>query len=77
MFGIEHFTAIINPPQAAILACGAVKKAPVVNEDGNLAVGTRMKVTMTCDHRAIDGATGSEFLLDVKKLLENPLLLFV
>lgn len=77
MYGIEQFTAIINPPQSAILACGAVKKEPVVDADGRLAVGTRMKVTMSCDHRAIDGATGSEFLLEVKKLLENPLLLLV
>ena len=77
MYGIEHFTAIINPPQAAILACGAVKKEPVVNAHGELTVGTRMKVTMSCDHRAVDGATGSEFLIEVKKLLENPLLLLV
>jgi pyruvate dehydrogenase E2 component (dihydrolipoamide acetyltransferase) len=77
MYGIEHFTAIINPPQAAILACGAVKKQPVVNADGELAVGTRMKVTMSCDHRAVDGATGSEFLLEVKRLLESPVLLLV
>ncbi len=77
MYGIDHFTAIINPPQAAILACGAVQKEPVVNADGNLAVGTRMKVTMSCDHRAIDGATGAEFLIEVKKLLETPLLLLV
>ncbi|MGM0555082.1 MAG: pyruvate dehydrogenase complex dihydrolipoamide acetyltransferase [Myxococcota bacterium] len=76
MFGIDHFTAVINPPQAAILACGAVKEVPVV-EDGELAVGTRMKVTLSCDHRAVDGATGSEFLQVLVNLLENPLLLMV
>lgn len=77
MFGIEHFMAIINPPQAGILACGAVQKVPVVNADGELAVGTRMKVTLSCDHRAVDGATGAEFLTHVKRLLETPLLLMV
>lgn len=77
MFGIEHFMAIINPPQAGILACGAVKKVPVVNDDGELAVGTRMKVTLSCDHRAVDGAVGAEFLTHVKRLLETPLLLMV
>ncbi|AWV90465.1 pyruvate dehydrogenase complex dihydrolipoamide acetyltransferase [Bradymonas sediminis] len=77
MFGIDHFMAIINPPQAGILACGAVKKTPVVNDDGELEVGTRMKVTLSCDHRAVDGATGAEFLTHVKRLLETPLLLMV
>ncbi len=78
MLGIDHFTAIINPPQAGILACGAVKKVPVVDqESGELGVGTRMKVTLSCDHRAVDGATGAEFLNHVKRLLENPLLLLV
>jgi pyruvate dehydrogenase E2 component (dihydrolipoamide acetyltransferase) len=76
MFGIDHFMAIINPPQAGILACGAVKKTPVV-VDGELVVGTRMKVTLSCDHRAVDGAVGSQFLQKVQRLLENPLLLMV
>ncbi len=76
MFGIDHFMAVINPPQAGILACGAVKQVPVV-EDGELTVGTRMKVTLSCDHRAVDGAVGAEFLTHVKRLLENPLLLMV
>ena len=76
MFGIDHFMAIINPPQAGILACGAVKKTPVV-EDGELTVGTRMKVTLSCDHRAVDGAVGAQFLQRVQRLLENPLLLMV
>lgn len=77
MFGIEHFMAIINPPQAGILACGAVQKVPVVDEEGELSVGTRMKVTLSCDHRAVDGATGAQFLGHVRRLLENPLLLMV
>jgi pyruvate dehydrogenase E2 component (dihydrolipoamide acetyltransferase) len=76
MYGIDHFTAVINPPQSAILACGAVKQVPVV-EDGELTVGTRMKVTLSCDHRAVDGATGSEFLQVLVRLLENPLLMLV
>jgi pyruvate dehydrogenase E2 component (dihydrolipoamide acetyltransferase) len=76
MFGIDHFMAILNPPQAGILACGAVKQAPVV-QDGELVVGTRMKVTLSCDHRAVDGAVGSQFLQKVQHLLENPLLLMI
>lgn len=77
MYGIDHFSAVINPPEAAILACGAVKKEPVVGEGGELAVGTRMKVTLSVDHRAADGAVGSEFLLALKRLLENPMLMLV
>lgn len=76
MYGIDHFTAVINPPQAAILACGAVKDVPVV-EDGELTVGKRMKVTLSCDHRAVDGATGAEFLKVLVRFLEHPLLLMV
>lgn len=77
MYGIDHFQAVINPPESGILACGAVKKVPVVNEEGELVVGTRMKITLTCDHRAVDGAIGAEFLQYVKKRLENPILLMV
>lgn len=76
MYGIDHFQAVINPPESGILACGAVQKVPVV-EDGELTVGTRMKVTLTCDHRAVDGAIGAEFLRRVKKMLENPTLLLI
>lgn len=76
MFGIEHFCAIINPPEAGILACGAVEQVPVV-VDGELAVGTRMKITLSCDHRAVDGAVGAQFLQHVQRLLENPILLGV
>ena len=77
MFGIEEFTAIINPPQAGILACGAVAKVPVVDENGELSVGTRMKITLTCDHRAVDGAVGARFLQELVRLLENPILMLV
>ena len=71
MFGIQDFTAIINPPNACILAIGAVRSVPVV-EDGAVVAGTRMTLTLSCDHRAVDGATGARFLADVKGLLEQP-----
>jgi pyruvate dehydrogenase E2 component (dihydrolipoamide acetyltransferase) len=74
MFGIDHFTAIINPPEAAILAVGALENVAVVR-DGALVAGTRMKVTMTCDHRVIDGATGAAFLQTLRGYVENPALL--
>jgi pyruvate dehydrogenase E2 component (dihydrolipoamide acetyltransferase) len=76
MFQIDEFSAIINPPEAAILACGSVRETPVVVQ-GELKVGTRMKVTLSCDHRAVDGAVGAQFLLELRKLLENPILLLV
>lgn len=76
MFGIEEFTAIINPPDACILAVGAIRQEPgVVN--GEIKVVNRMKVTMSCDHRVVDGATGSKFLLSLKKILEEPLRLLI
>lgn len=77
MFGIEEFTAIINPPAACIMAVGALRKEAVVNDDGELAVGHRMTVTLSCDHRVVDGATGAEFLRDFKGVLENPLSLLL
>ena len=73
MFGIEEFTAIINPPDACILAVGAIKEIPVV-KDGQIVPGKRMKVTLSCDHRAVDGAVGSAFLQTLKEYLENPVL---
>ncbi len=76
MYGIEDFCAVINPPESAILACGAVQQVPIVR-DGQLAVGTVMKVTLSCDHRAVDGAVGAEFLQHLKQLLEHPVLLMV
>lgn len=74
MFGVDEFTAVINPPEAAILAVGAVAPKPVARE-GELVVRQMMRVTMSCDHRVIDGATGAKFLQTFKKILENPLLL--
>jgi pyruvate dehydrogenase E2 component (dihydrolipoamide acetyltransferase) len=71
MFGIERFIAVLNPPQAAILAVGATQEKPVV-VDGQVVVRERMELTLTCDHRAVDGATGAEFLRDVKTFLEEP-----
>ncbi len=74
MFGIDEFTAVINPPEAAILAVGASTPKPVVR-DGQVSVRQIMRVTMSCDHRVVDGATGAKFLQTLKKILENPLLL--
>lgn len=74
MMQIEHFTAIINPPNAAILAVGSMQQEPIV-ENGVLSVGWRMKVTMTCDHRVIDGALGAEFLQAVRRYIEFPALM--
>jgi pyruvate dehydrogenase E2 component (dihydrolipoamide acetyltransferase) len=74
MFGIDEFTAIINPPEVAILAIGAAGDTPVV-VDGALAVRTRVRITMSCDHRAVDGATGARFLQTLRRMIENPLML--
>jgi pyruvate dehydrogenase E2 component (dihydrolipoamide acetyltransferase) len=74
MFGIDQFTAIINPPEAGILAIGAIEAKPVVVGEA-VVVRRRMRVTMSCDHRVIDGATGAKFLATLRRLIENPLLL--
>jgi pyruvate dehydrogenase E2 component (dihydrolipoamide acetyltransferase) len=76
MYDVEDFGAIINPPEAAILAVGTIKQQPVV-VDGQLSVGHRMKVTLSGDHRAVDGATAAQFLQIVKRLLEQPLTLML
>ncbi|HSE30786.1 MAG TPA: pyruvate dehydrogenase complex dihydrolipoamide acetyltransferase [Pyrinomonadaceae bacterium] len=76
MFGINEFTAIINPPEGGILAIGAMTPQPVAR-DGEMVVRQMMRVTMSCDHRLIDGATGAKFLQTFKKMLENPLYLVV
>ncbi len=76
MFGIDEFTAIINPPDACILAVGAAKETVVV-ENGQMKVANVMKVTLSCDHRVVDGAVGSAFLKTLKELLENPVKLLV
>ena len=76
MFGIDQFTAIINPPEAGILAIGGVEEKAIVIE-GQLEVRQRMRVTMSCDHRVIDGATGAKFLQTVRRYIENPLSLII
>ena len=76
MFGIEEFTAIINPPDSCILAVGGVKQQPVV-KDGAIRIGNVMKVTLSCDHRSVDGATGSAFLQTLKNYLGAPMLMLV
>ena len=76
MFGIESFTSIINQPNSAILSVGAIKEKPVV-KNGQIVVGNTMKLTMACDHRTVDGATGAEFLLTLKGYIENPITMLV
>lgn len=76
MFDVDEFSAIINPPEGAILAVGAVKVVPVV-EEGRIGMGRRMKMTLSCDHRVMDGAMGARFLQTLKQLLEEPLRLLV
>ena len=76
MFDVEEFSAIINPPEGASLAVGSVLQKPVV-EDGEIRVGRRMKMTISCDHRVMDGAMGARYLQDLKRLLEEPLRLLV
>ena len=71
MFGVEHFTAIINPPNSAILACGAAVQQPVVR-DGALVVGTQMQATLSLDHRVIDGAMAAQYLASLKEFIEEP-----
>jgi len=73
MYGVEDFIAIISPPQAAVLAIGAIQRVPVVDEAGQLAVGTRMKVTISADHRVTDGAEAARFLQAFKAALEQPM----
>ncbi|MFA5833309.1 MAG: pyruvate dehydrogenase complex dihydrolipoamide acetyltransferase [Bacteroidota bacterium] len=76
MYDIENFAAIINPPEGAILAIGSIIEKPVV-ENGQVVAGHTMKVTMSCDHRVVDGAIGAQFLQSFKKIIENPLLLVI
>lgn len=73
MFGVEEFLAIINPPESAILAVGAVTKEVAVGEDGDFVARQRMRVTLSCDHRTVDGLLGAKFLQEVRRLLESPL----
>jgi pyruvate dehydrogenase E2 component (dihydrolipoamide acetyltransferase) len=75
--GIDSFSAVINPPQGFILAVGKVEKVPVIDDCDQIVVGHRMSITMSCDHRVIDGALGAEYLKELRHLLENPALLLV
>ena len=75
--GIDSFSAVINPPQGFILAVGRITKVPVVDDGDQIIVGHRMSLTMSCDHRVIDGALGAEYLKELRHLLENPALLLV
>ncbi|HMP24723.1 MAG TPA: dihydrolipoamide acetyltransferase family protein, partial [Saprospiraceae bacterium] len=76
MFGIEEFTAIINPPDSCILAVGAIIEKPVV-KNGEIVIANMMKVTLSCDHRTVDGAMGAQFLQTFKGILEDPIRLMV
>ena len=76
MFDVTAFTAIINPPESAILAVGAVREVPVVR-DGAVVPGQRMKVTLSSDHRVIDGALAAQFLAELRRLLESPVSIFI
>jgi len=76
-YGIDQFSAIINPPQAAILSIGSIRNAPVVNDKGEIAAGQRMWVGLSGDHRVVDGAVAATFLAEVRKMLENPTLMLV
>ena len=75
--GIDSFSAVINPPQGFILAIGRITKTPVIDDGDQIVVGHRMSITMSCDHRVIDGALGAQYLKEVRHLLENPALLMV
>ncbi|MES2309226.1 MAG: pyruvate dehydrogenase complex dihydrolipoamide acetyltransferase [Verrucomicrobiota bacterium] len=77
MYGVDRFQAIVNPPQAAILAVGAALKKPIVNKHDQVVMGQRMSLTLSCDHRVVDGAVGAEFLAELKRLLETPALLLI
>jgi pyruvate dehydrogenase E2 component (dihydrolipoamide acetyltransferase) len=76
MFGVEQFNAVINPPEAAILAVGAIQREPA-EHDGEIVLRDRMKLTLSVDHRALDGAAGARYLQALKQLLEKPMLLLV
>jgi pyruvate dehydrogenase E2 component (dihydrolipoamide acetyltransferase) len=76
MYGIEDFTSIVNPPNGCILSVGAIKETPIV-DNGEIKPGNVMKLSLSCDHRVVDGATGSEFLQTLKSYLENPVMMMV
>jgi pyruvate dehydrogenase E2 component (dihydrolipoamide acetyltransferase) len=77
MFGIESFTAIINPPQAAIIAVSSIVKRPTFDENGEVVPASMMKLTLSADHRIANGRDGAIYMAEVKKVLENPVMLMV
>ena len=77
MYGVREFSAIINPPHATILAVGAARRRPVETEDGGVRFVSQMTVTLSCDHRVVDGALGAELLAAFKSLLESPVRMLV
>ena len=76
MFDIESFTSIINPPNSVILSVGSIVQKPIV-KNGNIEVGNTMKVTLACDHRVVDGLTGSKFLQTLREFIENPITMII
>ena len=76
MYGIEEFSAVINPPEGCILAVGTLRDEPVV-KDGQIVPGKRMRVTLSCDHRVVDGAIGAEWLAAFKRIAESPVLMLL
>jgi pyruvate dehydrogenase E2 component (dihydrolipoamide acetyltransferase) len=74
-YGVDQFYAIVNPPQAIILAIGAIVRKPVVAADGQIVAGERMSITLSGDHRVVDGAVGAQFLGTLRRFIENPALL--
>ena len=77
MYGVREFSAIINPPHATILAVGAAQRRPVEAEDGGVKFASQMTVTLSCDHRVVDGALGAELLAAFKALIESPVRMLV
>jgi pyruvate dehydrogenase E2 component (dihydrolipoamide acetyltransferase) len=73
MYGIDSFTAVINPPGSAIMALGSAVRKPVVNDSDEIEIRSVMKATLSCDHRVVDGAVGAAFMKEFKKLIEEPL----
>jgi pyruvate dehydrogenase E2 component (dihydrolipoamide acetyltransferase) len=76
-YGIDSFSAIINPPQALILSVGAIVKKPVIDAKGQIVAGQRMNIGLSCDHRVVDGAIGAEYLAELRRLIENPALMLI
>ncbi|MDB2327382.1 2-oxo acid dehydrogenase subunit E2, partial [bacterium] len=76
-YGIDSFDAIINPPQAFIIAISSIRKTPVVDANDQIVIGQRMAIGMSCDHRVIDGAVGAQYLAEFRRLIENPALMLL